>query len=54
MATFLQTNEIDIEHTTVKTNVPNNDVVRLMYYLSCVRTGIDCNDDADIQRFISY
>ena len=54
MATFLQTNEIDIEHTTVKTNVPNNDVVRLMYYLSCVCTGIDCNDDADIRRFISY
>ena len=34
--------------------VPENDIARLMYYLSCVCTVIDCKDDPDIQRFITY
>lgn len=54
MATFVQTDEIEFERTTVNTNVPDNDTARLMYYLDCVCTTIDCKDDADIQRFIDY
>ena len=54
MAAFVQTNEINFERFSVKANIPNNDVARLMYYLSCVCTAIDCQDDAEIQRFTSY
>jgi hypothetical protein len=54
MAAFVQTNELQIKRITVKTTVPNNDVARLMYYLNCVCTAIDCKDDENIQRFISY
>jgi hypothetical protein len=54
MAAFLQTNELETKRTTVKTTVLNNDVARLIYYLNCVCTVIDCKGDADIQRFISY
>jgi hypothetical protein len=54
MAAFIQTNEIGFKRTSVKVTVPDNDIARLMYYLNCVCTAIDCNDDADIQRYISY
>ena len=54
MAAFIQANEIELTRTSVKVFVPDNDVARLMYYLSCVCEAVDCQDDAEIQRFTSY
>jgi hypothetical protein len=54
MTVFYQQNKIDFERIGVEANVPNNDVARLMYYLRCVCTSINCNNDPDIQRFTNY
>ena len=54
MAVVFQRNEVEFERTGVQVNVPNNDVARLMYYLQCVCTSINCNNDPDIQRFTNY
>jgi hypothetical protein len=54
MALAFQRDEISVECTGTVTTVPNNDVARLMYYLNCVCTVIDCNHDPDIQRFTNY
>lgn len=51
---FVQTNEIGIRHTGVTVQVSNNDVARLMYYLNCVCTAVNCEQDAEIRRFTSY
>lgn len=51
---FVQRNEVGIRHTGVTVQVPNNDVARLMYYLNCVCTAVECEQDADIRRFTSY
>jgi len=51
---YYQRNEVEFERTTHSVTVPNNDVARLMYYLNCVCTAIDCNNDNDIQRFPNY
>ena len=54
MALYMQTNDFSAERTTVTTNVPNNDVARLMYYMHCVCTAVNCDNDPSIQRFTSY
>jgi hypothetical protein len=54
MALVFMSNDISAERTGVTINVPNNDAARLMYYLECVCTSINCNDDPDIQRFTKY
>jgi hypothetical protein len=54
MALVFQRNEISLECTSSSVTVPNNDVARLMYYLNCVCTAIDCNRDPEIQRFTNY
>jgi hypothetical protein len=54
MAAFLQQTDFEIERTGVTASVPNNDVARLMYYMKCVCTAIDCNQDPEIQRFTNY
>jgi hypothetical protein len=54
MAAYLQSNEIEIERFGTLVNVPNNDVARLMYYLQCVCTAIECDQDSDIQRYTNY
>lgn len=54
MTAYLQTEQTQFELTGVKVVVPDDDTARLMYYLSCVCTIIDCADDPDIQRFTSY
>jgi hypothetical protein len=51
---LFQRNEIEFQRTGRVVTVPNNDVARLMYYLNCVCTAIDCNRDPDIQRFTNY
>ncbi|CAF1256340.1 unnamed protein product [Didymodactylos carnosus] len=50
---FMQTTGYDIKATGLTVNVPNNDVARCMYYLSCVCNIIECDDD-DIKRYCNY
>jgi hypothetical protein len=54
MAIVLGRNEIDIKRTGRVVTVADNDVARLMYYLNCVCTSIDCNQDEDIRRFTNH
>ncbi|CAF1468521.1 unnamed protein product [Adineta steineri] len=54
MALVFQRNKVEFERTGVKGNIPNNDIAYLMYYLQCVCTSINCNNDPDIQRFTNY
>ncbi|CAF3366893.1 unnamed protein product [Rotaria socialis] len=54
MSFVLERSQTEIKRTTVTVTIPENNVAHLMYYLSCVCTVIDCNDDAQIQRFTSY
>ncbi|CAF1435211.1 unnamed protein product [Rotaria magnacalcarata] len=54
MSFVLERRQTEIKRTTVTATIPENNVARLMYYLNCVCTAIDCNDDAQIQRFTSY
>jgi hypothetical protein len=54
MAAYFQTNELGIKRTGVFTSVPSNNVARLMYYLQCVCTAVECEEDSDIQRFTNY
>ncbi|CAF2662771.1 unnamed protein product [Rotaria sp. Silwood2] len=50
---YLQRQQTQIRDTTVRANVPNNDIAKLMYYLNCVCYCIDYNDN-DIRRFTNY
>ncbi len=54
MAVYFENKNIKFERIGVTANVPNNDVARLMYYMQCVCTSINCNDDPGIQRFTNY
>ncbi len=54
MALVYGRNELDVKRTTRPTTIADNDVARLMYYLNCVCTSIDCNQDEDIRRFTNY
>jgi hypothetical protein len=53
-AIYFQQNQIGVKYTGYKVDVPNNDVARLMYYLQCVCTSIEIEQDAEVQRFTSY
>ncbi|CAF0787420.1 unnamed protein product [Adineta ricciae] len=46
--------ELGLNRTTVPVTIPNDNVAYLMYYLNCVCTVIDCKNDPDLQRFISF
>lgn len=52
MALF-RTNNFEIEQTGQTTQVPNNDVAKCMYYLSCVCNTIECNE-GQIRRYTDY
>ena len=54
MALAFQQNQIGVKRTSESTSVANNDIAKLMYYLRCVCTTIDCNNDTDIQRFTNH
>ena len=54
MALAINRQQIGVKRTTVGATVPDNDIAKLMYYLQCVCTSIDCNNDPDIQRFTNY
>ncbi|UJR11459.1 hypothetical protein I4U23_015638 [Adineta vaga] len=52
MAVF-GTNSYDIEQTGQVVQVPNNDIAKCMYYLSCVCNTIECNE-GQILRYTDY
>jgi hypothetical protein len=54
MALAFCKNELEIKRTGQRATVPDNDIAKLMYYLKCVCTTIDCNNDPEIQRFTNY
>ena len=51
---YVQTDEVGVRYTGVTVQVPDNDVARLMYYLNCVCTAINCEQDSIIRRFTAY
>jgi len=54
MALAFGQHEIGVKRTTKSVTVADNDIAKLMYYLNCVCTTIDCNDDPEIRRFTNY
>ncbi|CAF1021274.1 unnamed protein product [Adineta ricciae] len=46
-------NSFDIEQTGRVVQVPNNDIARCMYYLSCVCNTVECNE-GQIERYTDY
>ncbi|CAF4112057.1 unnamed protein product [Rotaria sp. Silwood2] len=51
--TFFGNTEYDFTMFGETVNVPNADIARIMYYLDCVCTVIDYNDN-DIRRYRNY
>ena len=47
-------NDLQVKRIGEKTTVPNNDVARLMYYLSCVDTVINYNEIDNLTDYNSY
>lgn len=54
MALSLGNHEIGVKRTGQSVTVANNDTAKLMYYLNCVCSTIECNDDPQIRRFTNY
>jgi hypothetical protein len=54
MAFAIGRDQVSIERDSVPATVPDNDTARLMYYLGCVVSVIDCDADEDIRRFTRY
>lgn len=54
MAFVVGRNEIGIRETGRRVTVPDNNIAKLMYYLHCVLTTIDSNDESEIRRFTDY
>lgn len=52
MALF-QRNQYGLRPTSSRTSVPDNDVARLMYYLHCVFSAIEYNDQ-DVRKYRDY
>jgi hypothetical protein len=50
---YLQHNQFGIKDISVNANVPQNDIARLMYYLNCVCSSIEYNDN-NISRYRKY
>lgn len=47
------TNSYEIKQTGQRVQVPNNDVAKCMYYLSCVCNTVECNE-GQIRRYTDY
>ena len=45
MSAFLGINHFSVERTGVSVDVPNNNLARLMYYLSCIFNVIEYNEN---------
>ncbi|CAF1211820.1 unnamed protein product [Didymodactylos carnosus] len=50
---FIQTTGYDIRATGTTVNIPDDDIARCMYYLSCVCNVIKCDED-EIKRYCDY
>ena len=50
---FFQRSNVNVEVKSSPTNVPNNDVAKCMYYLKCVCSVIDC-DNQNILRYTNF
>jgi hypothetical protein len=50
---YLQHNQYGIKDSGTSTNVPGNDLARLMYYLDCACNAVDYNDN-NISRYRKY
>lgn len=50
---FLQRNRVNLRPDSVRVEVPDNDIARIMYYLNCVLSVIEYKDQ-DMQRFRNY
>lgn len=53
MAVFNRT-EIDLKDTSKTCNVPNDPVAKLMYYLNCMCSVLQLDDDPDINALRNY
>ncbi|CAF1055435.1 unnamed protein product [Didymodactylos carnosus] len=49
----LQLNAFELEDITKTATVPDNDIAKIMYYLSCVCSSINYNEN-NIQRYTNY
>lgn len=47
-------NRVRIRDTSISANVPDNDVARLMYYLKCVFTVLECNSYSQYTDYNNY
>ncbi len=47
-------NDVQVNSIGKKVTVPNNDIARLMYYLSCVDTVINYNEIDNLTDYNSY
>jgi hypothetical protein len=54
MALAFGHHEIGVKRTGERATVADNDIAKLMYYLKCVCTTIECNDQPEIRRFTNY
>ena len=54
MSASLGINHFSVERTGVSANVPNNNLARLMYYLSCVFTVIEYNENNKLSDYKNY
>ena len=54
MAALLGATEVGIKDNTEDTTVPDDPKARLMYYLECVCSVLNLDDDPDINRLRKF
>ena len=54
MSATLGINHLSVERIGIKVEVPNNNLARLMYYLSCIFTVIQYNDNKELSEYKHY
>lgn len=54
MALAFGKDQIEVKKTGQRITVADNDIAKLMYYLQCVCTTIECNDEPEIRRFTNH
>ena len=54
MSATLGINHLSVKKTGVKVEVPNNNLARLMYYLSCIFTVIQYNENNNLSDYTHY